>query len=189
MSSGNDIFRVQRNSKMFLNEVYFWTDTIRDWKHLLNTDEFKQLIIESWKYLVQREKVSIYGFVIMPNHIHVVWEMKEKNGKEMPHASFNKFTAHQFLLKLSEADKGRLKLFGTPEEIERSHRFWQRDPLAVLMDSKEKVEQKLNYIHLNPLQDHWNLAKRPEDYKWSSACFYERGIDEFGIITDYRDRF
>ena len=51
------------------------------------------------------------------------------------------------------------------------------------------VEQKLNYIHLNPLQEQWNLVSKPEDYRWSSARFYETGIDDFGFITHYRDRF
>jgi putative transposase len=45
---------------------------------------------------------------------------------------------------------------------ERNHRFWQRDALAVLMDNKEKLEQKLNYIHLNPLHERWNLVPSPE---------------------------
>jgi hypothetical protein len=30
-----------RNSRMFLNEVYFWTDTIKDWKLLLAHDLLK----------------------------------------------------------------------------------------------------------------------------------------------------
>ena len=72
---------------------------------------------------------------------------------------------------------------------ERNHRFWRRDPLAILMDTKKKVEQKLEYVHSNPLQEQWNLADKPEDYKWSSAKFYETGIDEFNIVTDYRERF
>lgn len=69
------------------------------------------------------------------------------------------------------------------------HRIWQRYPLAVLMDYKWKVEQKIDYIHNNPLQDHWNLATSPEEYKWSSAKFYEEGIDEFDFLTDYREVF
>ena len=85
-----------RNSRMFLNEVYFWTDTIKDWKLLLANDTFKKIIIDSWLTLVKRKKILIYGFVIMPNHLHVIWEMVRMNGKEMPHASFNKFTSHQF---------------------------------------------------------------------------------------------
>ena len=33
----------------------------------------------------------------------------------------------------------------------------------------------------------WNLAAVPEEYHWSSAKFYEHGIDEFGIVSDYRE--
>lgn len=29
------------------------------------------------------------------------------------------------------------------DDSEREYRIWKRDPLAILMDSKEKVEQKL----------------------------------------------
>lgn len=177
-----------RNSKMLLGEVYFWTDTIKDWRTLMDNDTYKNIIIECWRELVIRKKILIYGFVIMPNHLHVLWEMIDTNGKEMPYTSFNKFTSHQFLDKLRKV---------SPEEIigykendgERNHRFWKRDPLAICMDSKNKIEQKLDYIHLNPLQEKWSLVNKPEDYKWSSARFYETGMDEFGIVTDYRERF
>lgn len=177
-----------RNSKMSLEEVYFWTDTIKDWNTLLINDTYKNIIIECWQNLVKRNKIKIYAFVIMPNHVHVIWEMIDVNGKEMPYASFNKYTAHQFLDHLHKTNPELVKRY---QEItpEREHRFWQRDALAIWLDSKPKAEQKIDYIHLNPLQEHWNLAVKPEDYKWSSAQFYEKGVDEFGIITDYRDRF
>ena len=177
-----------RNSRLLLNEVYFWTDTIKEWNRLMEKDLYKNIIIDCWCNLVSRHKIRIYGFVIMPNHLHLIWEMLEKNGKEMPYASFNKFTSHQFLENLRETHNHALVGFKEYED-ERKHRFWQRDPLAVEMDSKNKVSQKLDYIHLNPLQEHWNLANKPEDYTWSSAKFYETGIDDFKIITDYRERF
>ena len=124
----------------------------------------------------------------MPNHLHIIWEMLRKNGKEMPYASFNKFTSHQFLHNLRTRYPTELSPY-EETDVDRKHRFWQRDPLAVRMDSKEKVEQKLEYIHLNPLQEHWSLVTKPEDYPWSSAQFYETGIDQFKMITDYRERF
>ncbi len=173
---------------MFLNEVYFWTSTIKEWRHLLKEDIFKNMILESWKELKKRKKILIYGFVIMPNHLHVIWEMLDNNGKEMPHASFNKFTSHQFLGHLRENQPEEIKFYEERTD-ERSHRFWQRDALAVKMDSRVKLEQKLEYIHLNPLQEKWSLVERPEEYKWSSAEYYERGIDDFGIVTHYRERF
>src|ERR1700751_5859777 len=140
-----------RNSRMDLGEVYFWTDTIKDWKHLLKQDKYKEIIIEELQWLKERAKIIIYGFVIMPNHIHLLWELLEKNGKEMPHASFNKWTSSNFLSDLRENHRQVLSFF-EEKTSERNYRFWQRDPLAVLMDTKEKIEQKLNYIHSNPLQ-------------------------------------
>jgi hypothetical protein len=76
-----------------------------------------------------------------------------------------------------------------PKEMDRNYRFWQRDALAIRMDGQAKVEQKLEYIHLNPLQEHWNLVSKPENYYWSSAKYYEEGIDDFGFITHYKERF
>jgi len=40
---------------------------------------------------------------------------------------------------------------------------------------------------MNPLHEKWNLATRPELYKWSSANFYETGVDEYGILTRIED--
>lgn len=137
---------------------------------------------------MRREKIYVYAFVIMPNHLHVVGEMFEPNGREMPHASFNKFTSHQFLSDLLLHHPQVLPFFNVSDG-ERQFRFWQRDPLAILMDSTDKVRQKINYIHNNPLQERWDLATRPEEYAWSSAQFYETGEDKFGFLRDYRDRF
>ncbi|MBU0696202.1 MAG: transposase [Bacteroidetes bacterium] len=173
---------------MLLDEVYFWTATLKDWKTLLGDDEYKIIILDTLKELVSREKIIVYAFVIMPNHIHLVWEMKALNGKEMPHASFNKFTAHQFQKTLKLNDPELLNHFKV-EETERKYRFWKRDSLAILMDSKEKVFQKIDYVHNNPLQEKWNLAETPESYKWSSAKFYEIGKDDFNFLTNIAEIF
>ncbi|PZX59278.1 hypothetical protein LV84_01308 [Algoriphagus ratkowskyi] len=177
-----------RNSRMDFDEVYFWTDTIKDWKCLLNHDQYKEIVILSWRNLVTRGLVIVYGFVIMPNHLHVIWEMKEPNGKEMPHASFNKFTSHMIVKDLKLYSPELLPLFKV-EDGERNFRVWQRDPLAILMDSREKLEQKLTYLHNNPLHERWGIVDRPESYRWSSARFYEVGVDNFGFLTHYMDRF
>lgn len=173
---------------MELDQVYFWTDTVKGWKKLFTNEKYIQILLDSFTNLVSRNLVKIYAFVIMPNHLHVVWEIKEPNGKEMPHASFNKYTSHNIARDMKSKDPILISDF-LVDEIDRKVRIWQRDPLAILMDTKEKVEQKIQYIHLNPLQSHWNLASSPENYKWSSAGYYETGRDDFGFLTDYRERF
>ncbi len=85
----------------------------------------------------------------------------------------------------------------TPKKVEeyyvgdsdRAYQFWERNPLPVEIFSPEVAIQKLNYIHRNPLQEKWNLAKEPEDYYYSSAKFYQTGIDDFGILTHYSEYF
>ncbi|GAB3796012.1 transposase [Spirosoma humi] len=173
---------------MDFGQVYFWTNTIRNWKRLLGPDKYKQIIIDCWCELARRDTIVVYAFVIMPNHIHAVWEMRDVNGKETPLASFNKFTSHQFLADL-KAYHPQVLAFFRVNEGKRQHQFWQRDPLAVLMDSSQKVLQKIDYIHNNPLQEHWNLAIRPEEYYWSSAQFYKTGDRTFSFLTHYKERF
>jgi putative transposase len=72
---------------------------------------------------------------------------------------------------------------------DRKYNIWLRDPLAVRTLSKEMAEEKLNYLHCNPLQTHWNLCKIPDEYRFSSAAFYLTGRDEFNLATNIMQAF
>jgi len=47
--------------------------------------------------------------------------------------------------------------------------------------------QKLNYIHQNPTQAHWNLGNSPEDYQYSSASYYYKQDSTFDFLTHFSD--
>lgn len=175
-----------RKSHQSLNEIYFWTSVIKDWKHLIKTDEMKMIIVQSLQWLVQHELVNIYGYVIMDNHIHLLWEQIKMNGKETPKESFEKYTGHMFLKQLKKNNEG-LSNYATNQK-DRNYIFWQRDPLAIVITDKQTAGEKLDYIHYNPMQPHWQLCKEPADYRFSSAKFYETGEDEFGILTHLIDK-
>ena len=175
----------KRQGQMDYLNSYFYTDTIFEFKHLLADDALKMIIINSWKYLIEQGKIKIYGFVIMPNHIHLIWEMLELNGKESPAGSFAKFTSHEFRKYLLLNDIDKLKNYESIKR-DRKYQFWKRDPLAISLSSEIIFLQKLEYIHNNPVSKNWRLAAFPELYRWSSANYYQNGIDEFGIISDYR---
>jgi hypothetical protein len=72
---------------------------------------------------------------------------------------------------------------------DRKHNIWLRDPLAVRIFNKDMAAQKLDYIHFNPSQSHWNLCNKPDDYRFSSAAFYVKGIDEFNLVTNIMNAF
>jgi hypothetical protein len=68
---------------------------------------------------------------------------------------------------------------------DREYQIWERNSLSIDLWSPAVFTQKMDYIHNNPLQDKWRLAEYPEDYRYSSAAFYETGYDEFGLLTPH----
>ncbi len=174
----------KRQGQVETNFCYFYTDTIFEFKHLLEDDDLKMVVISSLQYLTNKGLVTLYGFVIMPNHIHLLWYIKSQNGKESPAGSFSKFTAHQFKKYLQQ--KGKLDLYASNKE-DRNYQFWKRDPLAIPINSEKILESKLDYIHNNPTKEHWKLCRYPEEYRWSSSRFYYDGFDEFRMLTHYKE--
>jgi REP element-mobilizing transposase RayT len=59
-----------------LTESYpqFFTATILEWQPLLLENRYKDIIIDSLRFMVQHQRVVLYSFVIMPNHIHLIWQ-------------------------------------------------------------------------------------------------------------------
>jgi REP element-mobilizing transposase RayT len=86
------------------------------------------------EYLSNAGKIDVYAFVIMPNHIHLIWKTKELNGKETAQGSFLKYTAHVFRKMLGQ--EGKLNLYKVDAE-NKKHEFWQRDSLAIHIYSRE----------------------------------------------------
>ena len=177
-----------RNSYTVLNEPYFWTITVKDWHHLLKERYNKMIIIESLQWLLLKNLVEIYGYVIMPNHLHLLWTQLKKNGKEFLKNSFEKFTAHRLMEIMKQSRNSTSSNFEV-NASDRKHNIWQRDPLAIKVFSRKMAVQKLEYMHNNPLQQHWALAMNPVDYGFSSARFYETGYDKFNLVTHYLDAF
>jgi putative transposase len=171
---------------MVSSHVFFYTLTIEKFEHLLADDNLKLVILKSLQYLVKAGLVEIYSYVIMPNHIHLLWTILGSNGKESPAGSFAKYTAHRFRNYLVNHHPDILLQYAS-EKRDRNHQFWKRDALAVPITHEEIFIQKLEYIHNNPINEKWNLCTLPEDYRWSSAQFYLSGHDEFGILKHFRD--
>ena len=145
-------------------------------------------MVSSLEHLANKGKLKVYGFVVMPNHIHLIWQNLELNGKEMPYISFMKFTAHQFLTELRKTNNPLLKRFAV-DGTDRANQFWQKRGLSKLMTTRQILEQKLDYIHLNPLQAHWNLVDDPNNYYYSSCSYYEQEDKRFHWLTHYMEEF
>jgi putative transposase len=168
------------------SHVQFYTATILNWNKLLLENKYKEIILNSLSFLIKNGRIKLFGFVIMPNHIHLLWRIEKNFKREDVQRDFMKYTSQQILFDLKNNNSNILSDFCVNAK-DRKHQIWERNPLSIDLYSTEVLEQKLNYIHFNPLQEKWNLANSPEDYFYSSARFYELGKDSFNILTHYKD--
>jgi REP element-mobilizing transposase RayT len=158
----------------------FFTATILEWKHLLQPDKYKDIITGSLQYLVNNKRVKVFAFVIMSNHMHIMWQVQAGNKREDVQRDFLKYTSQQIKSDLSIHHPQVLERFKVNAK-DRTYQFWERNPLSIDLYTHAVFMQKLEYIHQNPFKA--GLCKYPEEYKYSSARFYLTGIDAFGFLT------
>ncbi len=154
--------------------LYFTTATILQWKHLLRHDEFKEIIIRSMRFLVQEKRAIIYEFVIMPNHIHLIWQIPEPYTLSEVQSALLSYTAHEFKKLLKAKYPAVLQKFKVNLK-DRSYQFWKRNPLSIPIFRDKIFYQKARYIHWNPCTERWKLAIKPEEYRYSSAYKSDEG--------------
>jgi REP element-mobilizing transposase RayT len=170
--------------KLVTEYPHFFTATNLEWKNLLQPDKYKNIIIASMKHLVKERRVNIYGFVIMPNHIHIIWQLQHGQKRENVQRDFLKHTAQTIKEDMLLNKPAELKAYLVNDK-DRKYQFWERNALSVELWSEKVFMQKLNYIHENPVRA--GICKSCVEYKYSSALFYETGKDNWGFLTHIRD--
>jgi len=124
-----------------------------------------------------RYEFLLVGYVIMPEHVHLLISEPRKG---------NPSKVLQVLKqKVSPAlRKQRRKpvLRQLPLEFAASETdalvFWQRRFYDFNVWSSEKLKEKLDYMHANPVAR--RLVAHPKDWPWSSWAYYVKGED--GVI-------
>ncbi len=166
------------------NAIRFFTATCLNWQHLLERDKHKEIVLESLRFMVKDSRIWVYGFVIMPNHIHILWRNYDEWNHKNTAQILLKYTAQQIKFNLQANHPEELELYKSTQK-DREYHFWERRPYAAEMHNRKVLEQKLDYIHLNPVKA--NLSDTPENYLFSSARFYNGSGNDFDFLTRYEE--
>ncbi|WP_113661707.1 REP-associated tyrosine transposase [Pedobacter nanyangensis] len=164
-------------------DIDFFTATCLNWQNLLEPDQHKQVILSSLEFLVNDNRIWLYGYVIMPNHIHLLWRKQDAWIDKNIAQIFLKFTAQQIKFNLMANHPGELTKYKSSQS-DRKYHFWERRPYQATMNNRNIVAQKLDYIHYNPVKK--KLSTSPLDYQYSSARFYE-GLEKSTFLTHYME--
>jgi REP element-mobilizing transposase RayT len=161
--------------------IYFCTSTIVQWQCVFKEERYCQTIIDSFKYCREHKGLILYGFVIMMNHIHLM--ASSKDGYQLTDIirDFKRHTSTQ-IAQLLERDNEKLFLYIFRKEGKRQRsqlKVWQDDyhPVAIL--SEKWFNEKMEYMHNNPVRK--GYVNKPEDWKYSSARNWY--FDDHSLIT------
>ncbi|HKZ67527.1 MAG TPA: transposase [Chitinophagaceae bacterium] len=152
----------------------FITATNLEWKKLLQPEKYKNIIINSLRFLVQHKRITLFAFVIMDNHVHLIWQMQPDIDPEAVQRDFLKYTAQRIKSDLEKNHQQVLASFKVDAK-DREYQFWERNALSIELRTDKVFRQKLDYLHWNPVKA--GLCQLPEEYHYSSALFYETGVD------------
>ena len=118
----------------------------------------------------------------MDNHIHIIWQVREGHLLTNVQRDFMKYTAQKIKFLLKEIQPEFLAELEV-NLADRKYQIWQRNPLNIPLYSQGVIEQKLDYIHNNPVKA--ELCSEPEKYFYSSASFYLNGDSSFDFLSHY----
>jgi len=150
---------------------HFVTCTIVDWLPIFTRPEAVQIVIDSWAFLKQQDRMQLFAYVILENHLHFV-ASGEDLAKQI--ANFKSYTARQLidLLKIRNAQTllDQLSFRKAKHKIDREFQLWQEGSKPKQIASDDMMRQKIEYIHENPLKR--GYVDDPVHWRYSSARNY-----------------
>jgi len=169
-------------------EVYFVTDTVVDWVDIFTRPIYRHIIIESLQYCQKEKGLIIYAWVLMTNHLHMIAGTNGENRISDILRDFKKFTSKKIvqtlLVESGESRRdwmlNRFEYAGKNDKKITNYKFWQEGNDAQEIYLNDYFNQKLNYIHYNPVKA--EIVNREEDYRYSSAIDWAGGKGLLDVV-------
>jgi len=163
---------------------YFLTCTIVGWLPVFTRPEAVQIIFESWRFLQDNDRIRIYGYVILENHLHLIASSPDL-AKEI--GDFKSFTARKIIDYLVAKDAPvilkQLRLHKARHKSDRDYQIWQEGSHPQQIQNHEMMRQKLEYTHNNPVAR--GYVDEPVHWRYSSARNYAGMPGLLPVISDW----
>ena len=160
--------------------VYFITSTISEWADLFTKPVYCKIILDSLIYCQKNKGLVIHSWCLMTNHLHLIIS---RNGNSLLHEimrDFKRYTSIEIVNTIQNDNESRkewlLEIFKTSaSKVKRveNYKVWQDGNHPIELDTNNLIEQKLNYIHENPVKA--GYVWDAENYVNSSATDYAGG--------------
>jgi REP element-mobilizing transposase RayT len=171
----------------FKNEegAYFISFATVNWIDVFTRDIYFSCIVESLDFCRKNKGMEIYGYCIMPSHIHLIFRSSNNDPSGLIR-DFKGFTSKKMINLIRDNTQesrkewllSMLERAGKKNSNVTKYQFWQQNNHPIEIWTLKVFEQKLNYVHQNPVQA--GFVTDPIDYKYSSARNY--GDDDQTVL-------
>ena len=160
--------------------VYFTTFSIINWIDVFTRERYKQEIVQSLNFCQKFKGLEIFAWCLMTNHLHLV--IRAKKGCKLSDIvrDFKKYTAARIIKSIQNIEEPESRREWMLWMFERAARknirnsryqFWQQNNHAEELYSVKFIQQKIKYIHENPVKE--GITEKPWEYLYSSSRDYE----------------
>ena len=171
--------------------VYFITATAVGWADVFTRNLYRNILLDSFKHCQLNQGLNIHAWVLMPNHYHLICSAKEGYDLGRTIRNSKSFTALKIIdAIINNPQESRrewlLPLFekhGAQQKSNHRYQFWQHENHPILLDNGIMYNQRLNYLHENPVRA--GFVGQPQDWLHSSAVDYftkEKGLLDLMIL-------
>lgn len=153
--------------------LHFLTHTIVDWIDVFTRKELAEIIIGSLNFCIEKKGLEVYAWCLMPSHLHMIATTKEGNADTLSEVmrDFKKFTSNEIVRVIPGINESRehwlMKHLQTGSD---SFQVWQPGMRPVELFTRKFTNQKMDYIHNNPVVA--GIVDEPQHYLLSSARDY-----------------
>lgn len=136
----------------------FITITVTDWVDLFVRRVYTSILDDSLNYCIRHKGLVVHAYVYMTNHLHLI---ASSAGEELQNIirDFKKYTSKQIIAAIKEYPESRRewllnKFSYAAKRTGRSkyYKVWKDGFHPVLLDTIKKIEQRVHYIHYNPVE-------------------------------------
>jgi REP element-mobilizing transposase RayT len=156
--------------------THYLTLQVVDWVDIFTRQIYRDMVVDSLQYCRKNKGLLVYAYIVMSNHVHLIVRAENGNLSDVVR-DIKKYTATAILKNIEEGIESRKEwilnrfAFAARKHVHNStYQVWTHENHAVELFSPDFTQQKIDYIHLNPVRAGW--VENPEDYLYSSARNY-----------------
>lgn len=158
--------------------AYFISFATVYWLDVFTRQVYFNVLEESIAYCRKEKGMEVFAYCFMPSHVHLIFRSSSEDPSGLIR-DFKGYTARKLIKTIEENPQESRKKWllwmmeraGKKKSNVKQRQFWQQHNKPIELWSDKVIQQKIDYIHRNPVKS--GFVTDPVEWKYSSARNYQ----------------